>query len=225
MPVAGAFNLGDREAGEFVGWVELWHANVWEDQISGIADEEGACGGEFASVREVCEFARGFEAAVMPGEFECAGCEFGGGEFEGDSFRSGPDFTGCSVIGRLDSVGEADIESCEDGIKNVATEISECAGAEVLPVAPFEGVVDIGSEWTFGSGAQPEVPVDAVGNGCGFGAGGAIAVLATLNADPGVYFADFTDGTFAEESHADAVFGGGVDLVAHLCGDTGFFGE
>lgn len=98
---------------------------------------------------------------------------------------------------------------------------------------PFRaGEVDV-VERAVGGGADPEVPVEVVGDGVFFGgAPGGVDDIAALArwfpapgaADPDVDVGDGADGAGLDEFDDAAVVVAGVDLGAHLGGDAGFGG-
>ncbi|MEY5014580.1 MAG: hypothetical protein RIS92_938 [Verrucomicrobiota bacterium] len=221
VPVAELGFLGERAGRELLGGVEFWHADVGEDEGAFFSDEEGAGGGKVITGRHFCEFLGGFQAAVVPGDGEGAGCEWVCGEEEPHCFERGPDmFVDARVFGR-DGGGGIEVEGGEDGVEDVASEVAEGAGTEVLPIAPDEGMVD-GFVIAQGGDADPEVPVEVSGDGEGFGGGGEeLVTFVSGDAGPGVDFFDFADEAFADESGAEAVFEVGMDLVPHLGDDAG----
>ena len=57
----------------------------------------------------------------------------------------------------------AQLQSAEDGVESVATDIAQRAGAEVPPATPGEREIG-GIIGAIGRGAEPEVPVQALGH-------------------------------------------------------------
>ena len=70
-------------------------------------------------------------------------------------------------------LGAIDLERClgeiqrrENGIENVATEITERAVSKILPVAPTPWVVNaVASVSTLRRNAKPEIPIERLGDG------------------------------------------------------------
>ena len=220
VPVAEFGFFGERAGRELLCWVEFRHADVREDEGAFFADEKGTGGRKIIACRHFCEFFGGFQATVVPGDGERAGCERVCGEEEPHCFERGPDvFVDARVFGR-DGGGGIEVEGGEDGVEDVATEVAEGAGSEVLPVTPHERVVD-GFVIAHGGDTDPEVPVEVSGDGEGFGGGGEEFVsLVSGDAGPRVDFFDFADEAFADEAGAEAVFEVGVDLIPHLGDDA-----
>ncbi len=124
-------------------------------------------------------------------------------------------FVDTGVLGR-DGGGGVEVEGGEDGVEDVASEVTEGARAEVLPIAPDEGVVD-GFVIAHGGDTDPEVPVEVGGDGKGFcGGGEEFVTFVSGDAGPRMDFFDFADETFADEAGAEAVFEVGMDLIPHL---------
>ena len=101
----------------------------------------------------------------------------------------------------------------------MAAEIAHGAAAEVDPVAPLEGVIDVRREITRRRAPEPEVPAYAGGYGAGGGRGGHAGIFVTGVGVPRVHGEDLADAPGLDELHASAILLRGMDLVAHLGAD------
>lgn len=202
------------------------------------ADDHGGFGGVLVEVggEQGADFGGGIEGAIEPFESEgLATGGGGGGEGPSDVIGLGPGI-GTAFGGLLpgfldlggDGEGGLEFEAFPEGVEDMAADIAGPAGAEVLPGAPFDRVIDVGGERAFGCGAEPEVPIQ-VGR-CGLGCGGAGAEEAVVFDGAGsvgteVGVLDGADGAGTEEGDGGAIAdaGGhlGTELSDHAVTDGG----
>ena len=78
----------------------------------------------------------------------------------GERLRKGP---GSNFA--LDDVGVAQVERPEGHVDGVAGHVAQRAGAEVVPAAPFEDVIDILLEWPLGRGPSHRSQSSSAGIG------------------------------------------------------------
>ena len=117
-----------------------------------------------------------------------------------------------------------EVERAERHVDGVASHVAECAGAEVLPAAPFEGVVNIFLERARRRATEPDVPRERIRHNVGaFGAAHALRPDGAIC--PDMDFADVADDAALDDFHRAANAIGGAALVAHLRDDILAFRE
>ncbi|MFM1944110.1 MAG: hypothetical protein RI897_3092 [Verrucomicrobiota bacterium] len=99
--------------------------------------------------------------------------------------------------GGFDADGGLQVEDIEHLEEAVVAHVAEGAGAEVAPAAE-DGVGIGGVVGAVGDGAEPEVPIEAIGDGWGFGGEGGHALGPEGSGGPVMDFADGADGTGGE---------------------------
>jgi hypothetical protein len=165
MIMIAGFEFRTFQRLEFLARIESGTAGVREQQRAFGADEHRGLAGIVALVDGADLIGR-MEFAIEPldDQFIPLG-HGGGGEGPGDVIGLGPGIGaagGGLLPGFLDLGGDREggleFEAFPEGVEDVAADIAGPAGAEVLPGAPFDGVIDVGGEGAFGGGAEPEVP-------------------------------------------------------------------
>src|SRR5262249_50273479 len=123
----------------------------------------------------------------------------------------------------FDTGGCLEFEDAEKRIETVAAHVAESAATEVGPAAPGKGKVDVivGAR---GSGTEPEIPIEAIGNRVGF-LGAFEALRPEGEAGPIVEFADGTDGTGPDPFAKKARVFGSLITNGDLRCDAGFAGD
>jgi len=205
-----------------------------------VTDEEMAVSRHFPIFFEFGRAGR-TEVAVVPNEFQrrhFATCR----KFVGDhgseriSFVVHASRTGLNAewIAPLASVlppskreWGAEFKRTKHRVHCMAADVTECAGAEIPPAAPFEGKISgiIRARWR---GAEPEIPIESGRNwGRVFWPRHTlrpIFVEETVGGTigPDVDFADGTDGVVHDEFAEPASVFGSLTLIAHLGGDFMF---
>jgi hypothetical protein len=169
---------------------------------------------EFAETRG--DVGAGSLIAIVPSDFD--GGAFGEGGAGKDVFDPGIDgptvLVGGGAFG-ADADWRGEGERGEDRVVNVAAHVAEGAGAEVEPFTPVTRVIPaVADVRARGGDADPSVPIESFGDG--IGAVGHGVRVAPFLAAPGMHFADLADAQFLDSLDGGAVFGGAMDLDAHL---------
>ena len=192
-----------------------------EHHVSFLTDEERAAAWQLEIVRHPSELPIWAQAAVHPGHLErLASGEFIAREDILDGFVRGPDVLVHAAVFSGNCERSFDAERGEDGIENMAAEVSECTATEVLPVTPDKGMVTRGI-LAHRSHAEPEIPVHMRGHFGTRSRSEAFVAFVTGDGDPGIHFFDFANRAFFDQAGAEAVFEVRVDLISHLGHDLG----
>ena len=124
----------------------------------------------------------------------------------------------------FDFVGVAEFEGAEGHVDGVAGHVAEGAGAEVVPAAPFEAMIDVLFEGPLHGGSEPEVPVEVFRDGVG--ASGAFEALGPDGAvGPDVEFEGVAEDAGLDDLDGAAEAFASAALVAHLGGKLVLPGE
>ena len=124
--------------------------------LPAFSDEERTSSRQIDAVRQLGEFTRRLQAAIVPCQRERWSIgEFGSWEQITDSLRPRPDFIIGAVVFSFDRHWRGQAESREDRIQNVTAKVAERSRTKCLPVAPFERMIDVGSERPLGRSADP----------------------------------------------------------------------
>ncbi len=145
--------------------------------FAAIADEEQTLFDFFAFTFQGAAFfefigPRGFQAAVIPGEFDGRHVA-ASSESVADDGREWIRFVVTIAGTGIDAGGRFEFESTKNCVEAVRAHVAKSAATEVAPAAPDKRQIHV-IERASGRGAEPEVPIEAIRDGIGF--------LGTLNA-------------------------------------------
>ena len=124
----------------------------------------------------------------------------------------------------LDDVGIAELERAERHVDGVAGHVAQGAGAEIIPAAPLERVIDVLLEGPLAGRAEPEIPVQ-VRRDRVLPARAVQALGPDRAVGPDMQFERFADHARLDDFDGAAQAALGAALVAHLRRQVLLFGQ